>query len=83
MPHARPYGRPTFRTEVEPMTATSGPIRITIDVSPGVVHGTRDVPEVQVHTARQLEPEIAFDPPAAEVAECGCPEACERDHENE
>jgi len=32
------------------------------------------------HDAELLDPE---DPPIAELADCTCPEFCERDHDNE
>jgi hypothetical protein len=80
------------------MQPTGGPIRITIDVHPhllgrggpaATVRESGRAPTVAdtIPTLPNAEPvatdPMRFEPSAAEVAECSCPDACERDHANE
>jgi hypothetical protein len=69
------------------MQSTSGPIRITIDVNPELLGGGSIPVDVRAVAAPSAQtpgaPDAAFEPPSADVAECACPDACERDHDND
>jgi hypothetical protein len=66
------------------MDARTGPIRITIDVDPTLFRGSSTPVDIAVSRAATTSA-VAEDAAltTAETAECGCPDDCDRDHDNE